>query len=193
MQRAHIFSSTYQTKDVDGKKWRHTFRTCPLVWDTGASAGLTPFKCDFIDYMECKISVKDIARTNMVIGIGTTLHKCWVNGEAIYLPGLSYHLPSAEVRLFSPQTYHKLYGGHSSVFGDRVMKMIDNLTIEVDIDQAGGNVPMVHESTCTAKEIKEIGPHMRSALQRYEQKTDFLGGWSTSDFSNWGIDSKPLI
>ena len=31
VQRAHVFSSTYQTKDVDGKKWRHTFRTCPLV------------------------------------------------------------------------------------------------------------------------------------------------------------------
>ena len=110
VQRANIFSSTYQTKDVDGKKWRHTFRTCPLVWGTGASAGLTPFRCDFIDYMECQIPVNDIARTNMVIGIGTTLHKLWVNGEVIYLPCLSCHLPSAEVRLFSPQAYHKLCG-----------------------------------------------------------------------------------
>ena len=142
--------------------------------------------------MECKIPVNDIARTNMVIGIGTTLHKVWVNGEAIYLPCLPYHLPSAEVQLFSPQTYHKLYGGHSSVFGDRVVKMIDNLALEVDIDQAGGNVPMVHKPACIAKEIEEIGPHMRSALHQYERKTDLLGGWSTSDFSNWGVDSKPL-
>ena len=86
----------------------------------------------------------------MVIGIGTTLHKLWVNGEVIYLPCLSHHLPSAEIRLFSPQTYHKLYGGHSSVFGDRVVKMIDNLSIEVDIDPGGGNVPMVHTSACAA-------------------------------------------
>ena len=126
----------------------------------------------------------------MVIEIGTTLHKFWVNGEAIYRPCLSYHLPSAEVRLFSPQTYHKLYGGHSSVFGDPVVKMIDNLSIEVDIDPAGGNVPMIHESACTAEEIKEIGPYMRSALHQYERKTEFLGNWSTSDFSNLGVGSK---
>ena len=112
-----------------------------------------------------------------------------MNGEAISLPCLSYHLPSAEVRLFSPQTYHKLYGGHSSVFGDRVVKMIDNLSIEVDIDPTGGNVPMIHESACTSEEIKEIGPYMKSALQQYERKTDFLGSWSTSDFSTWGVSS----
>ena len=67
--------------------------------------------------------------------------------------------------MFSPQTYHKLYGGHISGFRDRVVKMIDNLSIEVDIDPAGGNVPMVHKSAFTAKKIKEIGPYMRSALQ----------------------------
>ena len=100
-----------------------------------------------------------------MIGIGTTLHKFWVNGEAIYLPCLSYHLPSAEVRLFSPQTCHKIYGGHNSVFGDRVVKMIDNLSIEVDIDPARDNVPMIDESACTAEEVKEIWPYMRSALQ----------------------------
>ena len=42
---------------------------CLFVWDTGASFGLTPFRGDFIDYIECRISVKDISRTNMVIGI----------------------------------------------------------------------------------------------------------------------------
>jgi hypothetical protein len=182
VQRANVFSSTYQTKDVEGKKWRYTYKTCPLVWDTGASAGLTPFWCDFIDSMKCQILVNDIARTNMVTGIGTTLHKFWMNGEAIYLPCLSYHLPSGEVRLFSPQTYHKkLYGGHSSVFGDRVVKMVDNLSIEVD--------RMINESACTFEEIKEIGPYMKSALQQYERKTDFLGSWSACDFSTGGVSS----
>ena len=87
------------------KRKRSTFKNCPLVWDTGASFGLTPFRNDFIDYIECSIPVNDIARTNIVVGIGTTLHKFNMNGEAVYLPCLSYHLPSAEVRLFSPQTY----------------------------------------------------------------------------------------
>ena len=38
----------------------------------------------------------------------------------------------------------------------------------------------------------QIGPYMRSALQQYEKKTDFLGNWSTSDFLNWGVGSKQL-
>ena len=97
---------------------RATFTACPLVWDTGASFGLTPFRGDFIHYTECSIPVNDNARTNMVVGIGTTLHKFLVDGNELFLPCLSYHLPTADVRLFSPQTYHTIYCGHSVVTGD---------------------------------------------------------------------------
>ena len=34
------------------------FKDCPLVWDTGALFGLTPFCGDFVDYIECKITVR---------------------------------------------------------------------------------------------------------------------------------------
>ena len=64
--------------DKNGKhepKRRSIFLNCPLVWDTGASFGLTLFRADFMDYAECSIPVNNIARTNMVVGIGTTLHK----------------------------------------------------------------------------------------------------------------------
>ena len=171
------------------KRKRSTFKNCPLVWDTGASFGLTPFRNDFIDYIECSIPVNDIARTNIVVGIGTTLHKFDMNGEAVYLPCLSYHLPSAEVRLFSPQTYHTLYGGHSTVFGDRVVKLINDMSITIPIDERSGNVPMVMKPACTPKEIREIGPHIRSALPHYERKVDFFGSWSEDNFANWGIQA----
>ena len=46
-----------------------------LIWDTGASFGLTPFRSDFIDFMEADVAVKDFTKINKVIGIGTTLHK----------------------------------------------------------------------------------------------------------------------
>ena len=46
-----------------------------LVWDTGASYGLTLFKSDFIDYVKCDIPVKYVNKVNRVIGIGKTLHK----------------------------------------------------------------------------------------------------------------------
>ena len=46
-----------------------------LIWDTGASFGLAPFRSDFIDYAEADIPVKDVTNIKKVIGIGTTLHK----------------------------------------------------------------------------------------------------------------------
>jgi hypothetical protein len=155
-----------------------TFWNCQLVWDTGASFRLTPFRADFVDYVECQISVKDISKTNMVIGIGTTLHKFMVNGEPIWLPCLSYHLPSAQIRLFSPQTYHTLYGGHSVVQGNHVDMYVGEHRIHVPIDREGANVPVVTNSAVSSKEIKEIGPQIRSGLPHTEHKLDFLGSWS---------------
>ena len=46
-----------------------------LVWDTGASYGLTPFRSDIIDYVECNIPVRDVKKVNRVIGIRTNIHK----------------------------------------------------------------------------------------------------------------------
>lgn len=100
---------------------------------------------------------------------------------------LSYHLPSADVRLFSPQTFHTLYGGHSTVNGEKVEMYIDSLRIGVGIDRETSNVPMVFDCSVSPEEMKEHGPHVQSALPQYERKVDFLGGWSTSLFQEWNI------
>ena len=170
--------------DMDqGVPWkRQTFKSCPLVWDTGASFGLTPFCQDFIDYTECSIPVNDIARTNTVIGIGTTLHKFKVDGEDIFMACLSYHLPLADVRLFSPQTFHTLYGGHSTVFGDKVEMFIESLCIGVGINRETSNVSMVFDCWVSPEEMREHGPKIRSALPQYKRRVDFLGGWSSALF-----------
>ncbi len=97
--------------------------------------------------MECKITVRDISKQNTVIGVGTTLHKFKIDGQDIFIPCLSYHLPSAEVRLFSPQTYHTLYGGHSVVGGDYVEKFIDNLKIKIDIDREASMLECLVQSS----------------------------------------------
>ncbi len=79
-------------------------KTLILIWDTGASAGLTPFWSDFIDYVDCEIDVRDITKVNKVVGIGTTLHKfVYNNGNHVYLPCVSYHLPLTDVWLFLPR------------------------------------------------------------------------------------------
>ena len=75
-----------------------------LIWDTGASAGLTPFCSDFIDYVECEIDFRDITKVNKVVGIGTTLHRFVdTEGNAVYLPCVSYHLPLTDVLFFLPR------------------------------------------------------------------------------------------
>jgi hypothetical protein len=90
-----------------------------LIWDTGGSAGSTPFCSNFINYVEYDIDIRDVMKVNKVIGIGTTLHKFVdVAGNNVYLPCVSYHLPSTDIRLFSPQVYHQTYGGHSVVDGN---------------------------------------------------------------------------
>jgi len=136
---------------------RATFNNCPLVWDTGASFGLTPFRGDFLDYVECKITVHDLACVNNVIGIGTMLHKFKFNGHYIFLPCLSYHLPLAEVWLFSPQTYHTLYGGHSTMCGDKIEMFINNLKVNVGINRNGPNVPMIFDFSMSAQQMKDKG------------------------------------
>ena len=62
-----------------------------LIWDTGASYGLTLFRSDFFDYVKFDISVKDVTKINRAIGIGTTLHKFInSNGKEVFLPCVSY-------------------------------------------------------------------------------------------------------
>ena len=137
---------------------RQMFKSCPLVWDTGALFGLTPFCQDFIDYTECSIPVNDIARTNTVIGIGTTLHKFKVDGEDICMACLSCQLPLVDVRLFSPRTFHTLYGGHITVFGDKVEMFIESLHVGVGINRETSNVPMVFDCWVSPEEMREHGP-----------------------------------
>ncbi len=155
VSRANHFALEAKPPDVQA-----TFKNCALVWDTGASFGLSPFRGDFIDYIKCRIPVKDISKTNMVIGIGTTLHKFMIDGEPIWLPCLSYHLPSAEVRLFSPQTYHTLYGGHSAVMGDQVDMYVDEHRIQIPIYKEGANVLIIWKTSVSRKEMAEIGPYI---------------------------------
>ena len=144
-------------------------KTLILIWDTGGSCGLTPFKSDFIDYFECDIDVRDVTKVNKVIGIGTTLHKFVDDaGNDVYLPCVSYHLPTTDVRLFSPQVYHQIYGGHSIVNGDEVVMCVRYdgklKTIPIPIDRGGTNLPIVHDSFVSNKIKKKLAHNFRSAL-----------------------------
>jgi hypothetical protein len=74
------------------------FKHILLIWDTGATHGLTPFMKGFIHYHLCNIPVKDISKVNQVIEVGTVMHKFRAtNGKYIFLPGVPFHLPTADI------------------------------------------------------------------------------------------------
>jgi hypothetical protein len=102
-----------------------------------------------------------------VVGIGTTLHKFVDNnGNHVYLPCVSYHLPLTDVRLFSPQIYHQLHGGHSVVNGNKVVMTFckKEASISIPIDRNTTNLPVVHNSFVSKKVKREHSSKFRSAL-----------------------------
>ena len=61
------------------------------------------------------------------------------------------------------------------MFGDRVVMMIERLSIKIPINGEAGNVPMIYDSSCSAAEVKKTGPLVRSALLYYERKIGVIG------------------
>jgi hypothetical protein len=167
-----------------------TFENCPvgggklnprsliIIWDKGASYGLTLFCSDFINYVECDIPVRDVTNINKVIRIGTTLHKFNdTDGKPVFLPAcVSYHLPQTDVCLFSPQTYHQMQGGHSKVYAQSIQMKLHTSTISIMIKQGLTNLPVIHESFVSEKAKHGLGPFMHSGLcQMHILDLDFLG------------------
>ena len=93
----YSYSGTYENRSSFSTGLQDP-KSLILIWDMGASYGLTPFWSDFIDYVKCEIPVRDVTKVNTVVGIGTTLHKFTdINGNPLYLPSVLYHLPETDV------------------------------------------------------------------------------------------------
>ena len=118
-----------------------------FIWGTGASFGITSFRSDFIDYVEADIPVKDDTKINWVIGVGTTIHKFQNNqGKDVFLTFFSYHLPTTDVSLFYPQTYHQINGRHSRLIGDSVEIYCKGNIIVMTIRCVQANLPIFYNS-----------------------------------------------
>ncbi len=147
----------------------------------GLEQSTPPFRSDFMDYVEVDFEVRDVTKANKVVRIGTTLHKFVDdNGKDVYLPCVSYHLPTTDVRLFSPQTYHQLHGGSSTVDGGanvcmRLRGWHPNITIPIVC--GGTNLSRVYNSFISEKVKQEYASKMRSALKASHLFTalDFFG------------------
>lgn len=65
--------------------------------------------------------------------------------------------------------------------------------VEIPIDRESSNVPMVFNCGVTAKEMRLHGPHIRSALPKYERMIDCLGSWSAAHFRSWKIATEAIV
>jgi hypothetical protein len=151
--RSYNFSCSDATRSVTNTR---------LVWDTGASIGLTPFGSDFVDYLSLDgVTVKDIACTNNVLGIGTTMWKLpTIKGQLIYISAIAYHMPDCDIRLFSPQSYFQLHGGDATVTASNVtMRLPDNYIVNIPINPTV-NLPLVDSPQPTLEEQVNFGPHL---------------------------------
>ncbi len=136
-----------------------------LIWDMGASYGLTPFRSDRIDYVKCEIPGRDVTTVNKVVGIGMTLHKFTdIKGSPVYLPFVLYDLQETDVCLFSPQTYHQMHDGYLEVYGNWVCMLLKTLTIDVCIVREEHNPPIVFNSFISGKAKKALASNMHSGL-----------------------------
>jgi len=88
-------------------------RTTPLVFDTGASCGLTPYRADFLDdYREIDVDMRQVAGTDKIVGVGTTLRRYTMRcGQKVNNPGKGYRMPAADICLESPQSVISALGG----------------------------------------------------------------------------------
>ena len=76
-----------------------------LTCNTGVLFGLTQFKADFFDYVECDIPINGVTKSKKFIYIGTTIHKLkGIKGYDAYLLYVFYHLLTDDNFLFSTQT-----------------------------------------------------------------------------------------
>ena len=137
-------------------------RTIMLVWDTGASYGLTPFRSDFNYYVKFGIHVKDVNKVNRFIVIGTTINGFInINGQDILFPCISYQPTETYVCLFSPQPYHQTTGGQYLVQGNQVTMHLPFHSTHIHVDLGDTNLPVVHNSFVTEHQKREICPQMR--------------------------------
>lgn len=195
VHRMNLFLSQQTSLNKSSKSREHhpscphkgqgTFKDTPLIWDTGASQGLTPFMKDFIHYEKCMVPVKDVSKTNFVTGIGTVMYKFRAtNGNDVFLPGVAFHLPTADIRLLSPQSYHQRWGGSSTVGAKTITMSLPRYgpsqpshQLEFPINQLS-NVPTVTNVATTSNERENIGPLLRSAMVRHS--LEFFDTWRVS-------------
>ena len=89
----------------------------PLILDTGASISITPVLSDFVEDLKPPPvqQVHGINSTSKIEGAGTVEWQVNnIDGQSKTIKTFALYLPSAKVRLFSPQDYFRISNGGSA-------------------------------------------------------------------------------
>ncbi len=99
----------------------------PLIIDTGASVCITPQKSDFDTYRSSDMRIKDLSSSNKVAGEGQiSWHVVNTDGNQITISLPGFHIPTAEVRLLSPQLLLEKSGGYSHQTSSKIQIYLDS-------------------------------------------------------------------
>jgi hypothetical protein len=98
-----------------------------LIIDSGASVCITPHRSDFINYRPSQMKIRDLSSSNSVAGEGIIRWSVQdMQGNKVDIELLGYHIPTAEVRLLSPQVLLNTIGGYSKQTVHGVQVFLDN-------------------------------------------------------------------
>ena len=127
--------------------------------------------------------MKDVSKIHEVKGFGVVMYKFKNTvGEDVYVPGLAYHLEATDIRLLSPQAYHQLHGGSSTIDGDAAVMTLGRKqggrpaqAVRFPIDKAT-NLPMQSNVSCSEEEKEIYGPHFRKATAYLNRRRGYFTG-----------------
>ena len=100
-----VMESVYLTKAED---------SMPIVIDTGASRSISPHRSDFIEFRPHHMDIGTINASSKVEGAGIVRWKVTdQNGVTSVIETAAYYIPSASIRLYSPQYHFREHCGGS--------------------------------------------------------------------------------
>jgi len=97
-----------------------------VIVDTGASVCISPHRSDFVTYNNSKMKIKDLSSSNQVAGEGILRWNLQDSlGNPVEIELMGYHIPTAKVRLLSPQVLLQTVGGSAVMKENKIKFNLD--------------------------------------------------------------------
>jgi hypothetical protein len=98
-----------------------------VIVNSGALVCISPHCSNFVTYNNSNMKIKDLSSSNTVAGEGIVHWNLEDSlGNPVEIEVLGYHIPTAEVRLLSPQVLLKTIGGQALLDGSEIKFNLDN-------------------------------------------------------------------